>query len=253
MKKFLILFLLPLVLGASASQEPKPLLVGTTSGYAPFVSLNEKGQYEGFDIDVAEAVAKKLKRPLVIKDFGSMPGLMLALKQGKVDALIWAISITPDRLKSMEMIHYQGAERSEMMILFWKEVPPDILSFADLGKDTKKMVSVEAGSYQESVLLRYPQIRLTQLDRISEAILALKYGKAFALCIDDPLYPRLKEKYPDLAKLVLPLSSEETSLGNGICIDRSKKELVEQIRQAIDELKKDGTIAELEKKWGLEP
>ncbi len=29
--------------------EEKPLIVGTTSGYAPYVSLNSQGDYEGFD------------------------------------------------------------------------------------------------------------------------------------------------------------------------------------------------------------
>ena len=45
-------------------------VVGTTSAYAPFVSLDEEGQYVGFDIDIAEALAEKLGRRLVIKDLG---------------------------------------------------------------------------------------------------------------------------------------------------------------------------------------
>lgn len=47
------------------------LIVGTTSGYAPYVSINAEGEYEGFDIDVAKALADKLGRKLVIKDFGT--------------------------------------------------------------------------------------------------------------------------------------------------------------------------------------
>lgn len=59
-------------------------VVGTTGGYAPYVSLNEKGDYEDFDIDVANCLSKKLGRDLVLKDLGSMPGFMIALKQGKI-------------------------------------------------------------------------------------------------------------------------------------------------------------------------
>ncbi len=69
-------------------------IVGTTSAYAPFVSLNEQGDYIGFDIDIATELSQKLNRKLVIKDIGSLPSLMMALKQGKIDAIIWAISIT---------------------------------------------------------------------------------------------------------------------------------------------------------------
>ena len=73
------------------------LVVGTTSGYAPYVSINTEGEYEGFDIDIAKALADKLGRRLVIKDFGSMPALILAIKQNKADVLIWSISITQER------------------------------------------------------------------------------------------------------------------------------------------------------------
>lgn len=247
MKKLLSLLLLPFVLFAKADQE-QPFVVGMTSGYAPFVSLNEKGAYEGFDIDIATELAKKLHRPLVLKDFGSMPGLLLALKQGKADALIWAISITDQRKQSMEMIHYQGEKVEEMAIVFWKEIPKGIASFSDLGKKT---VSVEAGSYQESVLAKYPEIELKNLTQISDAILALKYGKTNACSIDDSLFPTLKRQYPELQKLNVPLPPEDISQGNGICISRSNSALAAQVRKAVEELKADGTIAKLEKKWGL--
>lgn len=77
------------------------LIVGTTSGYTPYVSINAEGEYEGFDIDIAKALTDKLNRRLVIKDFGSMPALILALKQNKADILIWSISITQERQKQM--------------------------------------------------------------------------------------------------------------------------------------------------------
>src|SRR5271157_3699018 len=99
MKRLFILSILSLKLFAG------DLVVGTTSGYAPYVSLNEQGKYEGFDIDLAELLAKKLDKKLVLKDLGSMPSLMLALKQNKIDALIWAVSITKDRLKNYEMVY----------------------------------------------------------------------------------------------------------------------------------------------------
>jgi len=247
MKKLLSLLLLPFVLFAKTDQE-QPFVVGMTSGYAPFVSLNEKGSYEGFDIDIATELANKLNRPLVLKDFGSMPGLMLALKQGKADALIWAISITDQRKQSMEMIHYQGEKVEEIAIVFWKEIPKGIASFSDLGKKT---VSVEAGSYQESVLAKYPEIELKNLTQISDAILALKYGKTNACSIDDSLFPTLKRQYPELQKLNVPLAPDDISQGNGICVSRSNTALAAQVRKAVEELKADGTIAKLEKKWGL--
>ena len=91
MKKFngfiMSLFLMMTQLFAS-NKEDAPFIVGTGSGYAPFVSLTNAGKIEGFDIDVAKEIALKLNHPLVLKDCGNMSSLMLALKQKKVNAII---------------------------------------------------------------------------------------------------------------------------------------------------------------------
>src|SRR5207249_4261464 len=65
------------------------LVIGTAAGYAPFVSINKQGEYEGFDIDVAQALTKKMGKKLVLKDLGSMTSLFMALEQGSIDAIIW--------------------------------------------------------------------------------------------------------------------------------------------------------------------
>jgi ABC-type amino acid transport substrate-binding protein len=246
MKFFLTLLLLPFALFANAKEEP--FTIGTTSGYAPFVSLNDQGEYEGFDIDLAHLLAQKLGKTLSIKDYGSLPGLMLALKQGKVDALIWAISITAERQKMIEMIYYQGEQVREMPVIFWKKIPENIRSFEDLAKSS---VSVEAGSFQESVLRKYPGIEIKNLASLNDAVMDLKYGKSTATCIDPSLLSRFQKRYPDLKTIQLPLPLEEQSAGNGICIQKTNTQLISQIRKAIDELKAEGKIKELEKKWNL--
>lgn len=246
MKKLLGLLFLPFALFATLND--KPLIVGTTSGYAPYVSLNDRGEYEGFDIDFAEALAKKLGRQLVIKDYGTMPGLMLALKQGKADALIWAVSITEERSKAMEMIYYQGEQTTEMPVVFWKKIPEGIRSFEDLAKGE---VSVEAGSYQESVLRKYPNLRIKNLASLNDAVMDLKYGKALATCMDTSLLPRFLAQYPDLKVVQMPLPPEERSAGNGICVAKSNPELAAKVRKAVEELIADGKISAIEKKWSL--
>ncbi len=244
MKKAIFL----LLLGIQAfAMNQAPLIVGTTSGYAPFVSINEEGSYEGFDIDLAEMLAKRLNRKLVIKDCGSMPGLMLALKQGKVDALIWAISITEDRMKNLEMVYYQGEPVTKLPIFFWKEIPEGIASLEDL----KKGVCVEGGSFQENVLKSISGLELKYVDKIGDAILAVKYGKSIAGTIDTSLLPRIKAQYPDIKVLEFPMPGDKQALGKGICISKNRQELAAQVKQAVKELTAEGEIAELEKKWKL--
>lgn len=249
MKKFLFALIFLSSVQLFANEEP--LVVGTTSGYAPYVSLDQKGNYEGFDIDFAELLAKKLNRKLVLKDLGSMPSLLLALQQKKIDLLIWAVSITPDRLKNMEMVYYQGEKETEMPFLFWKKVPEGIQSIEDLGKDPKFQISAEAGSFQESVLKNYPQVRLKQVEKLTDAIMEIRFGKSNAAMTDPSLVSELMAQYPEIKVLKLPLRPEEYALGNGVGINKANQELAKQVQAAAEQLLSEGKIAELEKKWKL--
>ena len=234
-----------------SSKEIAPLVVGTASGYAPFVSLNNKGEYEGFDIDIAKEVARILSRPLILKDCGSMPSLMLALKQKQVDAIIWAISITEERQKTIELIYYQGDKVDVVPLIFWNRIPEEIKSLSDLGKNQKKPICIEAGSYQEGIFNTDPTIPLKYFGSINDVILDLKSGKPLASSMDPSLIPRFKEKYPQLQVLSLALPKEMQSQGNGIGVNKANEKLAAQIRKAVQTLKEEGVIFQLEKKWGL--
>ncbi|MDE3056025.1 MAG: transporter substrate-binding domain-containing protein [Verrucomicrobiota bacterium] len=251
MKKYLFTLLLSVQLFGSSKTEL--LIVGTTSGYAPYVSLDAKGNYEGFDVDFASELAKKLNRKLVLKDCGSMPSLMLALQQKKVDVLIWAISITDERSKKMDMVYYQGQKVTEMPFLFWKKIPEGISVMGDLGKESKWTVSVEAGSFQENVLKQWPQVSLKQVDKITDAVMEIRFGKSIAAMADPSLISELTAAYPEIKVLNLPLKPKDYSLGNGICINKATPELTIQVQKATEELIREGKVAELEKKWNLTP
>ncbi len=250
MKNFIVSLVTLACLVSAKSWALQPFIVGTTSGYAPFVSLNDRGGYEGFDIDVAKELARKLNRPLKLKDCGNMPGLMLALKQNKVDALIWAISITETRKKRFELIHYQGEKIDTVPLIFWGQVPENIHTLSDLATQADKPVCVEAGSYQEGILQTCSSLSLKYLEGISDVILDLKCGKSCASAVDLSLVARLQHKYPELNVLFLPLPPHMQAEGNGICLNKNH-ELVRAVNRAVTELKQEGVLLQLEKKWGL--
>jgi len=226
-------------------------VVGTTSGYAPYVSLDEEGKYVGFDIDFAEALAKKLDRTLVIKDLGSMPSLFLALKLGKIDAIIWAISITQERQKVVEMVYYQGEKVTQLPMLFWKTIPDNVRRPEDLANNPKAVVCVEAGSFQEGVLQKVEGLKVKQVDKVMDAILELKFSKACATMIDPSLLSRYKAQFPELKVLDVALAPSQQSLGNGICLSKDNSPLSHDVQQAVEALQNEGQIRLLEEKWGL--
>lgn len=247
----LILFSTNAVAFADEEMKSDPIIIGTTSGYAPYVSLNSEGQYEGFDIDFSRLLGEKLKREVVFKDFGSMPGLLLALKQKRVDMVIWALSITKERMEKMDLIYYQGAIIEATPFLFWKQIPPGLTTISDLEKIPNSVICVEAGSAQEDLLKSFPNLKLKYADKVLDIIMDLRYGKCLTTTVDPGVVPGYVQKHPELKVVELPLPENQKVFGNGIAIDKSNSELAEKVRVAVTQLTSEGKIAELEKKWNM--
>jgi ABC-type amino acid transport substrate-binding protein len=218
------------------------------SKYAPFVSVNQLGEYEGFDIDVAKAVANKLNKKLVIKDLGSMTSLFMALDQGMIDAIIWGISITQDRLAKVVMIHYQGSTLTSYPLIFWKTVPTDIQSLADM---QGKIVCIEPGSSQDAVLSQYPQISTLSVDKIDDALLQIQYGKAAAAFVEPAIAKKFKNKYSEIQSVDIPLAVSDQVQGVGIVIKKDKQQLITEVQQAVTLLKSSGIIEQFAQTWDI--
>lgn len=228
-------------------KSPATFIVGTAAGYAPFVSINQNGEYEGFDIDVAHALAGKMGKQLEIKDLGSMTSLFMALEQGSIDAIIWAISITQDRLNKVAMVHYQGDATRSYPLIFWQEIPANIQTLNDVKDIT---VCVEPTSAQSTVLEKYTT-NVHPTEKVDDALLMLQYGKAGAAFVEPAIAQKFKKSYPEIQILDIPLQEEDQVQGMGIAIKKDNTALIEQVTQAVDELKKSGTIAQYETKWGI--
>src|SRR5436190_18144234 len=84
--------------GASA-QEP-PLRSGIDATFAPHAMPNLSGGVEGFNVDLANEIAKRLARKLEL-DAGQFSGLVPALQAGTYDFLAAAMTATKERAENM--------------------------------------------------------------------------------------------------------------------------------------------------------
>ncbi len=239
------------VVGGSNNQDkPQDLLViGIAADYAPYLSINHNGEYEGFDIDVAYALAGAMGKELVLKDLGSMPSLFMALDQGFVDALLWGISITKDRTEKVDFVPYHGNTTTSFPLMFWETIPANVRSLADMNGGR---VCVEPASAQSGVLAKYEDIlTIIPTDRVDDAFLAIQQGKADAALVDPAIAKKFKVHYPEIQILEIPLGEEDQVFGMGIPIKKNNNDLKEAISSAIDQLKSSGVIKQLEEKWDV--
>lgn len=223
-------------------------VVGIAAGYAPYISINERGEYEGFDIDVIRSVAERLNKKLVLKDLGSMTSLMMALDQGTIDAIIWGVSITQERLQKYTMIHYQGALTDSYPLIFWNTIPSNIRTLNDMAGLT---VCVEPSSAQSVILERYKTINILPVEKVDDALLNLQYGKADAALLDPVIANKFKKRFSEIKIVSIPLEPQDQTKGIGIVLKQKSSVLAVEIQRAIDLLSNDGTLAQFESKWGI--
>lgn len=231
-----------------SQRDSNTLIVGTAAGYAPFVSINPQGLYEGFDIDVINALAKQMGKKLILKDLGSMTSLFTALDQGSIDMIIWGLSITQDRLKKVAMIHYQGAKTTTYPLIFWKAIPAEIATISDM---KGKTVCVEPTSAQDIVLGTYAFINTVPIEKVDDALLNIQYGKTDAAFVEPAIAKKFKNKYPEIQIMDIPLAPQDQEQGIGIVVKQNNTQLIDHVRQGVEALKSMGIITQLEQKWEM--
>ena len=90
-----------LMLGLGNSALAADLRVGVEGAYPPFSWKEADGTLKGFDIEIAEAVCKELKRKCVLIE-QDWDGMIPALKARKFDTIIASMSITEERQKQVD-------------------------------------------------------------------------------------------------------------------------------------------------------
>lgn len=224
------------------------LVVGLQSGYPPFEYMNEKGEIVGFDLEIAEHIAKKLGKTLVIKDM-EFDGEILSLKQGKIDLIISGMNITPSRMKEILMVPYHGEAAASLSLIFWKTIPDGVGNLADLANIPNATVSVESGTVPEAYLVNHKSIQVKSFQGALAPLMDVKYGKSTASLVEPDVATYLKKQHPEIKVLSVPLAKEEEILGFGIGIKKENQKLFNQVKEIIQELKKSGELEQLEKKW----
>ena len=256
MKKLLsIIVMLLLFLTSCGKKEAEPntldkiinrnlLIAGVRQDAGPFGYMNEQGQNEGFDIDVARYIAKKLTGSEKNVKFVTVTSntRIEAVTSGEVDMVIATMSNTESRRYLIDFsIPYYIAGQTAVV-----KNDSKIYTFADLRDRTTIVV---LGSTSEQNLRRIiPTARIVGYSDYKEAFKALKEGKGDALSTDDTIISGFMAKNKGYRALESRLSTEHYSIGIKQTDDKLLKHSLDSI---ITEMKNNGTLKQLKDKWNL--
>ena len=226
---------------------PQKVVIGLDDTFAPMGFKNEKGELIGFDIDLAKAVAEKLKIEVEFKPI-NWDSKIMDLNSGNID-LIWnGLTITPDRAKETE-ISKPYLSNNQIIIV---NVNSPIKTKADL---KGKVVGVQSQSSGEEKIKKENADKgfkeLKTYPQYDQAFMDLDAGRIDAIIVDEVLAKYTKKTKETQAKKELYniLSDNYGEEEYGIAAKKGNTKLIEAINKAIEELKADGTYQKIYSKW----
>lgn len=251
MKKIALLAALALSMLSplATADEAKPLRIGIEAAYPPFAFKTPEGKISGFDYDIGEALCAEMKvKCLWVEQ--EFDGLIPALKVRKVDAILSSMTITEERLKSVDFTakYYQtpiklamksGTVLKDPLVdLKGKKVGVQRASIYDrFATEVYAPAGVEVVRYssQNEVFLDLASGRLdaTLADsvNIDDGFLKTDAGKGFAFVGPD---------YTDVKYF---------GEGAGIAVRKGDKALADKISAAIAALRANGKYQEVQNKY----
>lgn len=216
--------------------------IGLEDSFPPMEFRDSKNELKGFDIDMANAIGKKLgvKTQFVPTDFN---GIILALKTGKFDAIISGLSITDERKKE---IAFSDPYLMDSQIIIVKNGNTAIKSSADL---KGKTIGVGLGTTSENVAAKMQGLKeVKKYDKTTEELQDLLIGRIDAVIVDEPVgryYLSDKDKQGKYTVLSEKLTKEPMGIG----FKKDDKDLQSAVQKAVNDLKKEGELSKLSIKW----
>lgn len=245
MRKILVLLLgglliLGLLTGCAGPKDAGKLVMGTNADFPPFEFRNEQNEVDGFDVDIAKAIAEAMGKELVIEDM-AFDGLIAALKTKKIDMVVAGMTITEERAQEVNFSDPPYYDAGQTVVV--KDDNVEIKGVEDLDG---KLIAVQLGTtgdFEAHDL--FPAENIFQFNQVNEAFLELGNGRVDAIIIDIPV----AERYIELKGGFKTVGGKFTEEFFGIAIHKDNTELLEQVNKAMKELRDSGKYDELLIKW----
>lgn len=219
------------------------LVLGTDPTFAPFEFKGADGQIQGFDIDIARAVAKDLGVRLEIRAVGFGSLMPQAVTSGRVDMAMSGITITDERAKVVSFS--QPYYRSAQVFIVRAGNPGKFAWPADV---KGKVIGVQAnttGQFVANDLLKPKGATLKVYDDFAAGLADVRAGRVAALIGDAPTVTDLKKRLPgQFEQAGKDLAAEDYGM-----VFKKGSDLAAAANKTLARLKASGEYQKLLNRW----
>jgi ABC-type amino acid transport substrate-binding protein len=221
------------------------LTVGSDVPYPPFEEFGKtKTEFKGFDIEVVEAIAKKIGRTPEFQDT-SFDTIFRDLAQGKFEMVASATTITKEREESVDFTNPYYLPSAQSIVV--KKGATGLSTEKDL---TGKIVGVQQGTTgEEYVEEEIDTKELRTFPQGPDTFPALEAGTLDAVVIDRPVAEKAVQQDPEI-EIAGGIETEEQY---GLVVKQGNTELLDELNTALKEIVDSGEYATIFKKWFHKP
>ena len=217
--------------------EAGKLTMATNAAFPPYEMTTDAGEFEGIDIETAQAIADKLGLELQIDDM-DFDAALLSVQQGKADIVMAGVTVTDERKAVMDFSDSYATGIQSIIVPEGSDIAsPDDLAGKKIGtqRGTTGYIYCSDDFGDENVVA---------YDDGLTAVQALNNGQVDAVVIDNAPAKEFVAANPGLIILDTSYAEEDYAIGMA-----KGSSLEDAVNAVLEELKADGTLQSIVDKY----
>ena len=223
--------------GELTTVEAGKLTMATNAAFPPYEMTTDAGDFEGIDIETAQAIADKLGLELQIDDM-DFDAALLSVQQGKADIVMAGVTVTDERKAVMDFSDSYATGIQSIIVPEGSDITsPDDLAGKKIGtqRGTTGYIYCSDDFGDDSVVA---------YDDGLTAVQALNNGQVDAVVIDNAPAKEFIAANPGLKILDTSYAEEDYAIGMA-----KNSPLEDAVNSVLEELKADGTLQAIVDKY----
>jgi cystine transport system substrate-binding protein len=220
-------------------QDDGKITIGTEGTYPPFTFHDTNGNLTGFDVDLANEVAKRLGVKADYKET-QWDAMFAGLDANRFDMIANEVGIRPDRQKKYDF--------SDPYI-----TSAGVLIVNTSNTKVKKFEDIKGLNAAQSLTSNYGDIakkygaNLVGVEGFQQAIELLAQKRVDVTINDKLTYLDYKKQKPDAPIKIAATANDASS--SGFMFRKNSDKLVDEVNKALKEIVDDGTYKKISEKW----
>ncbi len=218
------------------------LRVATSAHQPPLTARAEDGSLIGFDIDLANAIARAMNVRLSLVEL-PFEEVLPAVARGEVDMALSGLTMTPQR--NLKVAFVGPYLVSGMSILTRSRTMSRLRRAEELDRPEVKIAILRSSTAEKFAQENTPKAQIVQVAELDDGVQMVRDGSVDVLMADHPFCMVAVYRYSDLVTLETPFTFEPL----GVALPPNDPLLVNWMQNTLADLDDSGAVYEMMYRW----